>query len=110
MAFACRTPHEQIFRAQDGILARTLWWDEDDDVVTAPDIRPAFKGNGGNGGSVGSDMGWQIRRDRSDARHSLRLFVRETMALANFFAKEHPRGKVSHAMHFACNTEELRYR
>lgn len=37
---------------------------------------------------------WEIRRDRSDARHFLRQFVKEAMALADFFAKDNPRGKV----------------
>lgn len=111
---ALRAPasHPQIFRAHRGVLARTLWWDDD-----------AEENNGGGGGSVAVSLGtaafqsaargadaevgdmriggggreleeWEIRRDRSDSRHCLRQFVSEAMALADFFARDNPRGKV----------------
>ena len=35
-----------------------------------------------------------MKRDRSEARHCLRQLVGEAMALADFFARDNPRGKV----------------
>ncbi|CAN0451581.1 unnamed protein product, partial [Ectocarpus sp. 12 AP-2014] len=91
-----------IFRAQDGILARHLWWDDDAEESASGSTTvsigpPAFKSTtpvGGTdvGGGSNTDE-WEIRRDRSDARHCLRQFVVQAMALADFFARDNPRGK-----------------
>ena len=96
----------QIFRVQGGTLARNLWWEddaEDSASLAAASFGPrayqstnaspgvVLAGGGGGGGDVEE---WEIRRDRSDARHCLRQLVGEAMALADFFAKGNPRGKV----------------
>ena len=88
----------QVFRAQGGILARTLWWDDSENFDSISLGGPAFQ-DSSHGGSGGSESGdgyddWEVARDRSDARHCLRQLVREAMALADFSAKDNPRGKV----------------
>lgn len=95
-------PFLQVFRARDGILARTLWWDDSDTVGSVSIDRPAFRGSS-TGGSESGDgyTDWEVTRDRSDARHCLRQLVREAMALADFYAKDHPRGKVTKPHHAA---------
>ena len=96
----------QVFRAQGGILARTLWWD-DSDTLGSPSLdRPALQDSSHDDGG-GSESGdgtadWEVARDRSDARHCLRQLVREAMALADFYAKDNPRGKVK-AVHTGWN-------
>lgn len=47
--------------------------------------------------SIGGEgaASWESRMDNAEARHCLRRLVCEAMALADFFAKDNPRGKVT---------------
>lgn len=80
----------KIFRARDNLLTRTLWW-EDGDMAGTFSVHNSL-GDASIGGEGAAN--WESRMENAEARHCLRRLVREAMALADFFAKDNPRGKV----------------
>lgn len=87
VSFIVRNNSTQIFRAQNGVLTRSLWWDHDTETrLTSTSVSSR---NIGADESIGT-----INTSHLAARPWLRRMVRESMALGDFFAKNNARGQV----------------